>query len=1635
MKNTPLAQLAALAPFAATEDQQLSLTSAQLINGSGQTLKSVGDAAHGTVTLNKGKVVFHPDADFSGIATFDYTLVDSKGVATVHTATIDVAPVADAPVLSVAPGGGIGDINKVGAEFTATTTTAGGQFFSTVSTFPDGGYVISWTDTSYTEVGADASSSAIRAQVFDANNNKVGAEFQVNTSAAGGQYQSQIAILSSGDFVITWEDQGETGGDTSGEATRAQMYHRDGTRIGGEFIVNTTTTGDQGDPAITALSNGGFVVTWNDTSGVGGDSSGSVKAQLYDAGGQKVGTEFLLNTLTTGNQDEVSVSALKGASGGFVATWQDNSGTRGDDTREGSIIAQRFDNAGNKVGGEILVDTKDMAYVNDVNNVVGLANGGFAVTWQAQSDNPQNNPNVDDDDSNIMMQIFNANGDKVGTQLQVNTKGLQYQQAPKITELSNGNLVVVWEDVEDLGEVPNGDPGQIKAQVVDGQGHKVGGEFTINGTMQGEQHTPAIAALSDGSFIVTWTDNSGVGDTDDDGIRAQIFSVGKAAENTAVKLNLAANVTDRDGSETLAVSVSSIPVGATLTDGVHSFTSMAGNTSVDISTWSFGNLMVTPALNFTGDFKLVVNATATDHATLSTGAATNSKTVSQTVDFTVAAPKGAITGETLSGGSVAENAANGTVVGTVTGTDTLSGAVLTYSLLDNAGGRFAIDANTGVITVADGTKLDFEAASSQSVNVQVKDQTGASLAKTFTIAVTNVNEAPTNETLTGGLVAGSSPNGTVVGTVHGVDPDAGAVLTYSLTDNANGAFAINASTGVITVADGTQLDFAMGASRAIDVKVTDQGGLSFDKVFNITVADPTKQFVASNEHKAANEDNSLTISAASLIADSTNPSGAALSVTSVGHASHGTVSMVNGNVVFMPAANFSGIATFDYTLSDTTGHSSTATVTVDVAPVADAPALSTSLTSSNGAGGINKVGAEFTANGITVGGEFFSSVATFADGGYIIAYTDTSYTDGEENAGIRARIFDKDGKGGTDIHVNTSVTGGQYLPQIAILASGDFVIVWNDEGATGGDTSGDAVRGQMYHRDGSKVGGEFIVNTSTAGDQENASITALPNGGFVVTWQDGSGQGGDASGLSVKAQMYDAGGHKVGGEFLVNNVTTNDQSLSSVTALKGANSGGFLAVWEDDSRLNNDNSREGSIKGQMFDANGNKVGAEILVNAKDITYVNTVPSVVGLANGGFAVTWQGQSDHPNLSSDTDDSNIQFQIFDANGNKVGDQLQVNTKGEQYQQAPKITQLTNGFIVVTWEDVEDGDGDHGQIKARVIDGNGHPVGGEFLVNSNSNGDQHTPAISARPDGSFMITWTDNSGVGDTDDDGIRAQIFSVGAPATAGAPVKLNLAADLTDTDGSETLAVSVSSIPVGATLTDGVHSFTSMAGNTSVDISGWSFGSLTVTPAQNFTGDFQLTVNATATDHAMLTTGAATNSKTVSQTIDIDIAPAQQQAAAIVSPNTMGGMGNDVLFGGSGNDVLTGGGGNDTYQFGQGGGQDLIVNGTASSMAASGELDLGANANQLWFQRNGNDLSISVMGSHDQVTVAGWFGSTGAQLAEIKSADGVKIDAGVSQLVQAMATYSSAHAGFDPTTATQAPTDTGLQNAIAATWHA
>ena len=95
---------------------------------------------------------------------------------------------------------------------------------------------------------------------------------------------------------------------------------------------------------------------------------------------------------------------------------------------------------------------------------------------------------------------------------------------------------------------------------------------------------------------------------------------------------------------------------------------------------------------------------------------------------------------------------------------------------------------------------------------------------------------PPNDIAGGPLsVNENSTFGTLVGIVTGQDPN-GDTLTYDLTDNAGGRFALNNS-GQVTVANGVLLDFEQNASHAIGVRVTDPGGLSFNKTFTVAVND------------------------------------------------------------------------------------------------------------------------------------------------------------------------------------------------------------------------------------------------------------------------------------------------------------------------------------------------------------------------------------------------------------------------------------------------------------------------------------------------------------------------------------------------------------------------------------------------------------------------------------------------------------------------------------------------------------------------------------------------------------------------------------------------------------------------------
>lgn len=364
------------------------------------------------------------------------------------------------------------------------TTTAGFQNEPSITALTDGGYLAVWSDQS------SASSDYIYTQRYNASGVKVGGETQVNASIAGEQEDPVVAALGGGGYVIAWKvDNGSGNTDI-----RAQNFGANGSKVGSEFQVNSYATGEQDSPEITALKDGGYVISWASYGQDGSDWGAYL--QRYDALGAKVGTEIRINTTTTGEQDGPTVTGL--ADGGYLATWE---GSGAGDTY--GIFAQRFNAAGAKVGGEVRINSTTTGAQQDP-VVTTLTNGGYVVAWQSSPDELSDDENTKSP-SEIYLQLYSSSGTKIGGQTLVNTTTSGSQEEPRVVALSDGGYLVAW-DGNGIGDT-NG----VFIQRFSANGTKVGAETRINTTTTSNQEFASITALADGGYVISWESYSADG--------------------------------------------------------------------------------------------------------------------------------------------------------------------------------------------------------------------------------------------------------------------------------------------------------------------------------------------------------------------------------------------------------------------------------------------------------------------------------------------------------------------------------------------------------------------------------------------------------------------------------------------------------------------------------------------------------------------------------------------------------------------------------------------------------------------------------------------------------------------------------------------------------------------------------------------------------------------------------------------------------------------------------------------------------------------------------------------------------------------------------------------------------------------
>ena len=363
-------------------------------------------------------------------------------------------------LLNLTATGGETLVNGSTGSTQATTPSGGGN----VAMDSAGNYVVAWQDDR-------SGNNDIWAAVYNADGTVKVSEYKVHSDQTSAQDWANVAMAANGNFAVTWSDA------RSGTyETYVRLYNSVGTAITGETLVsamsgsqdwhaldfaadgsfvvafqsstdsdiyfqrynssgvaqgsntkaNTYTTGTQIAPDIAVADNGSFIITW-DSSGQDGSSSG-VYAQRFNASGVAQGTEFRVNTYTSGDQFISNVAAA--SDGSFVVSWESN----GQDGSSYGIYAQRYDASGVAQGSEFRVNTYTTSAQQN-SNLDMNGNGDFLIAWQSNGQ--------DGSDLGIYAQQFDKLGNKVGGETLVNTTTLNAQQEPSVA-YSGTKAVVVW---------------------------------------------------------------------------------------------------------------------------------------------------------------------------------------------------------------------------------------------------------------------------------------------------------------------------------------------------------------------------------------------------------------------------------------------------------------------------------------------------------------------------------------------------------------------------------------------------------------------------------------------------------------------------------------------------------------------------------------------------------------------------------------------------------------------------------------------------------------------------------------------------------------------------------------------------------------------------------------------------------------------------------------------------------------------------------------------------------------------------------------------------------------------------------------------------------------------------------------
>ncbi len=500
---------------------------------------------------------------------------------------------------------------------------------------------------------------------------------------------------------------------------------------------------------------------------------------------------------------------------------------------------------------------------------------------------------------------------------------------------------------------------------------------------------------------------------------------------------------------------------------------------------------------------------------------------------------------------------------------------------------------------------------------------------------------------------------------------------------------------------------------------------------------------------------------------------------------------------------------------------------------------------------------EFPVNTVTTGNQQSAVVASDNAGAFVVVWQ--GQNPGGTGWDLYAQLYNSSGVAqGSNFQINQTATADQTLASVAMDGAGQFVVTWMSNQAPNTN-----IYARVFASNGTALTNELDASNTVAPIQSQAPAVAMDgSGNFVVAYET---QGGPATDQGIYTQAFSANGTPSGSSVFVANTPTNPQTDPAI-AMDAA--GNYVVAWTSKA------GPQGKIYGQLYSTGGIANGSTFLVGTTN-NYQEEEASAGMDSSGNFTIAWAEQIPGAN------NWDILARQYNASGTALdATPITVNTYTKDVQDKPSVAELSDGQFAVAWESNNE-DGNNLGVYAQAFTAGGVEDGGQFQVNTTTQGPQETPHLAW--DGTnAVVAWDGQTA---SDNNGIAAQRFTATTTAnqspTASVPGTQSINED-TALAFSGTISVAdpdggTGTEQVTLTATHGTITLASLAnlsltsgtgsGDTTVTFQGAlsdlnaALNGATFTPTGGFTGAAALSVSIDDLGNTG-TGGALTNSKSI-----------------------------------------------------------------------------------------------------------------------------------------------------------------------------